>query len=80
MRDGGLSVCPESRGLFRLSLSQAAVKHDDSGGTRIVKRAGDRSRDDVALALAMAAGVVMRERRRPKPKILEPVIVGGRGR
>ena len=74
-RDGGLSFEESSRGLLSLGLSQAAVRYDDSGNCRIVKRRGDSSRDDVAVALSLAAGEALRRLRRPPPPKLWSVPV-----
>lgn len=74
VRDGGMSAEENSRGLLTLSLSQARVRFE-GGNVRIVKRRGDASRDDVAVALSLAAGAIMRSRRRPAPAPLRSVIV-----
>ena len=75
VRDYGLSCEAASRRLLGLSLSQASVRHDDSGNVRIVKRRGGASRDDVAVALSMAAGAVMRRKRRPARRGLRSAVV-----
>lgn len=64
--DGPLSVAEASRPLLRVALREAAVESDRSGNVRPVKRRGDRSRDDVAIALTLAAGVLHRRLRRPQ--------------
>ena len=65
--DGPLSVDPGSRGLIGASLAVAAVKHDDAGNVRLVKRGtNNTARDDVAAAFVLAAGEVDRLRRRPR--------------
>ena len=62
--DGPLSVEPASRGLLTASLAVAAVKSDDQGSTRLVKRDPNNStgRDDAAAALVLAAGAWSRRR------------------
>ncbi len=68
--DGPLSVDPGSRALIGASLAVAAVKHDDGGNVRLVKRGtNNTARDDVAAALVLAAGEAARRMRRP-PKPL----------
>ena len=60
-KDGPFSVSPESRSLLEASLSVAAVKNDDQGSFRLVKRAANNeSRDDVAAAFCLAAGAFVR--------------------
>lgn len=73
--DGPLSILPKCRGLARLALSQSAVKSDNQGGTRLVKRQHARSRDDVAVAGVLAAGALVRERRRPARRPLRSAII-----
>ena len=67
--DGPLSVEPASRGLIATALSVAAVKSDDQGSTRLVKRDPNNStgRDDVAAAAVLAAGAW--SRRRPAARV-----------
>ena len=65
--DGPLSVEPESRPLLAASLSVAMVKNDDQGNTRLAKKGSNNtSRDDVAAALVLGAGVYQRARAQPK--------------
>ena len=64
--DGPLSVDPGSRGLIGASLAVATVKNDDAGNTRLVKKASNTARDDVAAAWVLAAGEVGRLLRRPR--------------
>ena len=67
VKDGPLSVEPESRALLAASLSVSMVKNDDQGNTRLVKKgANNASRDDVAAALVLGAGVYQRARSQPK--------------
>ena len=66
VQDGPLAVAEECRALASVSIAQAAVKADDSGSVRLVKRAGRRSRDDVAVAGTLAAGEIVRRAGRPK--------------
>ena len=60
-RDGPLSCDESSRLLVAASLSQALVKNDDAGNTRLVKRGtNNTARDDVAAALVLASGAFQR--------------------
>ena len=60
--DGPMAVDEDSRALLATSLSQAMVKSDDAGNTRLVKRGNNNtSRDDVAAALTLAAGALARK-------------------
>ena len=60
-RDGPLSCAESSRLLVAASLSQALVKNDDAGNTRLVKRGtNNTARDDVAAALVLGAGAFQR--------------------
>ena len=60
--DGPLSIAAECRAMVRFALSAGTVRCDDQGSTRIVKRQGDRSRDDVVQAGALACGLQLRAR------------------
>ena len=65
--DGPLSAEVESRPLLAASLSVAMVKNDDAGNVRLAKKGSNNtSRDDVAAALVLAAGVFQRARSQPK--------------
>ena len=65
--DGPLSAEVESRPLLAASLSVAMVRNDDQGNTRLTKKGSNNcSRDDVAAALVLAAGVYQRARSQPK--------------
>ena len=65
-RDGPLSVAESSRLLLAASLAAAVVKSDDQGSTRLIKRGSNNSsRDDVAHALTLAAGLYDRSQRQP---------------
>ena len=67
VKDGPLSLEEGSRALLAASLSVAMVKSDDGGNVRMVKRGtNNSSRDDVAAALVLGAGVYMRSRSQPK--------------
>ena len=67
VKDGPLSLEEGSRALLAASLSVAMVKSDDGGNVRMVKRGtNNASRDDVAAALVLGAGVYMRSRSQPK--------------
>ena len=66
-KDGPLSVAPDSELLLTASLAVSMVKNDDAGNVRAVKRGTDNAaRDDVAAALQLAAGALMRTMRRKK--------------
>ena len=54
--DGPLAISPVCRALVRVGLSAAAVRSDDQGGVRLIKRQTLRSRDDIAVAGVLAAG------------------------
>ena len=58
--DGPLSIAAPSRKLALLGLGEAAIKGDDQGSCRLVKRRGRASRDDVAQSGVMAAGALSR--------------------
>ena len=63
--DGPLSVAPTCSRLAKLALSQTKVR-SESGSARLEKRKHGRSRDDVAVAGVLAAGAMVRHRRRPQ--------------
>ena len=64
-KDGPLSVDADSELLMTASLAAAMVKNDDAGNVRAVKNGTDNAaRDDVAAALQLAAGALMRHMRR----------------
>ena len=61
-KDGPFAVSKCSRSLLAASLAVAAVKSDDAGSVRLIKKTTDNtSRDDVAAALVLAAGQYERE-------------------
>ena len=67
IKDGPLSLEAGSRPLLAASLSVAMVKNDDAGNVRLAKKGvNNSSRDDVAAALVLAAGVYQRARSQPK--------------
>ena len=67
VKDGPLSVESGSRALLAASLSVAMVKNDDAGNVRLIKKGSNNSsRDDVAAALVLGAGVYQRSRSQPK--------------
>ena len=68
-----LSVSPCSRDLLKHSLAAASIESDTSGNVRIIKRRRT-ARDDVAVALTVAAGVL--GRRPPGPPRPGRVLVG----
>ena len=60
-RDGPLAISRESRALLQASLAVTCVKEDDAGSVRIIKRgSNNESRDDVSVALTLAAGAFQR--------------------
>ena len=60
--DGPLAVDEGSQALIATSFSQAMVKSDDAGNTRLVKKGfNNTNRDDVAAALVLAAGALARK-------------------
>ena len=60
--DGPMAVDEGSQALIATSLSQAMVKSDDAGNTRLVKKGNNNtSRDDVAQGLVLAAGALARK-------------------
>ena len=59
--DGGLTVSPDSRRAFRMALAETEVVSDDDGNVRLMKRRRGRSRDDLCVALVMAAGAMARQ-------------------
>ena len=66
--DGPLSIVPECRALARVALSQASVASDDHGSVRLTKKRYGRSRDDVAVAGTLAAGLLVRSMSRKSPR------------
>ena len=67
VRDGPLTVEESTRPLLAASLSEAYVKNDDQGNTRLAKRGpNNKARDDVAQALTLAAGAFDRTPARPR--------------
>ena len=68
-RDGPLAICQKSRALLRASLAVTCVKEDDAGSVRIIKRgSNNESRDDVSVALTLAAGAFQRASAQPVRK------------
>lgn len=69
-KDGPLSCEPGSRGLLTASLAAAMVKPDDQGNSFLVKRdSNNQARDDVAVALTLAAGALDRMPKRRPPRL-----------
>ena len=67
VRDGPLSVAPESRAIIQASLSVTTTKEDDGGSIRLVKRgSNNEARDDISSALVLAAGAFQRAGAAPK--------------
>ena len=66
--DGPMAVEGDSAAIIGASLAASMVKNDDAGSTRIVKRdpANNCGRDDVAVALTLAAGAISRIPDRPR--------------
>lgn len=60
--DGPLAGAPESGDLLTAFLAAAEVKFDDAGNVRLVKTTARKgtARDDVAVAITLAAGAVAR--------------------
>ena len=68
--DGPLSLATSSRALIEPSLAVSRVKNDDAGNTRLEKRSSNNTgRDDVAVALVLAAGGFARATSRPESEI-----------
>ena len=76
VHDGPLSITSECRALARVGLSQATVASDDQGSVRITKKRHGRSRDDVAVAGALAAGALVRAMGKPVRRPLRSTLVG----
>ena len=73
--DGPLSVAREARDLLAASLAAAKVESDTSGNQRLVKRStNNEGRDDVAVALSLAAGAHSR-RRQPRAGVVRSRLV-----
>ena len=64
--DGGLAVTPESRRALTMAFSETEIEGDDDGNVRLTKRRRGRSRDDLCVALVMAAGALARTPSRPR--------------
>ncbi len=73
--DGPMSIAPESRALARVSLTEAMVKIEETN-MRIVKRRYGRSRDDVAVSAALAAGALVRALDRPPRRRIRYALAG----
>ena len=58
--DGGMTVTLESRRALMMALAETEVESDDDGNVRLTKRRRGRSRDDLCVALVMAAGALAR--------------------
>ena len=73
VKDGPFAVSECSRSLLEASLAVAAVRSDDQGSTRLIKRThNNEARDDVAAALCLAAGAYARSVER-RPAIDRPL-------
>ena len=59
--DGRAAIAPECRGIVAFSIAEAVIASDQSGNMLLEKRRHSRSRDDIAQALALAAGESVRE-------------------
>ena len=64
--DGPLAIAERCRALARVSLAAAAVRSDDQGSVRLLKRQHLRSRDDVAVSAVLTAGAWERAMARPR--------------
>ena len=63
---GRCRFTPESEQLVAASLAVAWIRNDDAGSSRLVKRGHNNcSRDDVAAALLLSAGVYHRAESKP---------------
>ncbi len=65
-KDGPLAVATDDRVLVAASLAVSTIKNDDQGSFRLVKSQNNTARDDVAAALALAAGAHARDAAKPK--------------
>lgn len=74
--DGTLAPATHCRTLIRLALSQAVVEHGNPGGMRIRKLKNNRSRDDVALAGVLSAGLLERAGRNRPARLVSVEILG----
>ena len=67
VKDGPFAVAPDSRSLLAASLAAAVVKNDDGGNVRLSKRGTNNcSRDDIAAAFVLAAGLFERTSSAPR--------------
>ena len=65
-KDGPLALVRDDRALVAASLAVSTIKNDDQGSFRLVKSPNNTARDDVAAALALAAGAYERDASKPK--------------
>ena len=65
-KDGPLAIVTDDRALVAASLAVSTIKNDDQGSFRLVKSSNNTARDDVAAALALAAGAHARDESKPK--------------
>ena len=74
--DGPFQVEEECIPLMIASLSVARVKSDDAGNVRLIKKGTNNiSRDDVAAAMALAAGAWERSPKDVESEVREPILV-----
>ena len=67
-KDGPLAVPVAQHPLLIASLAVATVKNDDQGSVRLIKNStANAARDDVAVALTLAAGAYQRLAAQPQP-------------
>lgn len=66
--DGSLAIEERSRDLLLTSLQASRIDNDSSGNARFVKAVGaNKSRDDICVSWALAAGELLQRLERPEP-------------
>ncbi len=77
VKDGPLTLEESSRLIMVASLQAALVKNDDAGSVRMVKRdTHNQARDDVAMALTLAAGAYARAMAHETVPSTGPLVLG----
>ena len=66
--DGNMNIAGDSRNLLTASLAATVIKNDDAGNTRLIKKADNSGRDDVAATLVLSAGAIDRHRPFAEPE------------